>query len=434
MTLLRHTLAIALIIFLVLLLYLLIALPLLKDPGAGPAAPGSSSQSGDVTAQTARPAVDGTEAIAVSAPDARPQTSGPRLIEVTGRVVDRLGQPIEDVMVTEERYFFSTRSDAFGNYRILLELPRNRLPVLNFLRAGFDAKRIKLNQSQLPQQPLFELDVVLADSADTLRLSGWVGNDIGVSLEGARVDISALENNPETDFYLTVFSDQKGNFVLEGVPANTRYKLTVNLAPEYPVFHDPDFYVSTAPGHINILLKSLKFVNLDGMILNPQSAPVADFEIYIKNVTTGVHTRKIVSDSSGFFSLEEFPLGEVSLTTRGAEFFKISGLEVGESDYSGLVLIVDRGDHHLTGWISDEDGIAIEKAMVTLDATINEGAVEYYSYRSRSTDSTGKFSFDQLAGGDHRISVYANGFNKLDIRHRFRSQSDQVHLTLTRHY
>ncbi|MCP4469317.1 MAG: carboxypeptidase regulatory-like domain-containing protein [Gammaproteobacteria bacterium] len=112
----------------------------------------------------------------------------------------------------------------------------------------------------------------------------------------------------------------------------------------------------------------------------------------------------------------------------------MSGLELSESDYANLVLIVDKGERYLTGWISDENGIAIEKAMVTLDATITDGSIEYFSYRSRSTDSTGKFSFDNVAGGDHRISVYANGFDKLDIQHRFHSQSDQVHLTLTRQY
>jgi len=414
----------------VLLLYLLIALPLLKDPQARLSAPASSSQIEGVVAQAAQPVVIGADFISA---DARPQTSGSRLLEIFGQVVDARGQPIDDVLVTEERYFFNTRSDASGHYRILLDLPRNRLPVVNYLRAGFDAKRIKLKQSQLQQQPLYQLDVVLADSVDTLRLSGWVGNDLGVSLEGARVDISALNTKEGGNYYLTVFSDQQGNFVLEGVRAATHYKLTVNLAPEYPIYHDPDLYVGTDSGDLSILLKSLKFVNINGMILNPESAPIADFEIYIKNVTTGVHTRKIVSDSSGFFSLEEFPLGEVSLTTRGAEFYKISGLELSEIDYANLVLIVDKGDRYLTGWINDEDGIAIEKAMVTLDATISDGPIEYFSYRSRSTDSNGKFSFDHIAGGDHRISVYANGFNKLDIQHRFQSQSDQLHLTLSRH-
>jgi len=72
--------------------------------------------------------------------------------------------------------------------------------------------------------------------------------------------------------------------------------------------------------------------------------------------------------------------------------------------------------------------------MVTLDTTIIDGSVKYFSYRSVSSDSTGKFSFDNVAAGEHRISVYANGFNKLDVQHRFQNQSEQIHLTLTRHY
>jgi len=437
MTPLQHTILIALIILFVLSLYLLIALPLLQDPASSPSASDDNSvspQTDGVTLQSTRSPADEAESSVTYGPGTAPQAGGSRLLEIFGQVEDSLGQPIEDVLVTEERYFFSARSDASGNYRILLDLPRQRLPVLNFLRAGFDGQRIKLKQEQLLQQPLYQLDVVLADSVDTLRLSGWVGNDIGASLEGARVDISTLDSTGDKNYYLTVFTDEQGNFVLEGVRASTHYKLTVNLAPEYPVYHDPDFYVGADPRHLGILLKSLKFVNVNGMILNPESAPVADFEIYIKNVTTGVHTRKIVSDSSGFFSLERFPLGEVSLTTRGTEFYKISGLELSENDYANLELIVDKGDHYLTGWINDVNGIAIVKAMVTLDATITDGAIEYFSYRSRSTDSTGKFSFDNVASGEHRISVYANGFNKLDIQHRFQNQSDQVHLTLTRHY
>ena len=428
----RHTISIALVILFVLSLYLLIALPLLQDSDTP--LPGVETRDTKLVTQPVLPDASGTAPGESTEPVDPTPAGGSQLLEIYGRVVDSLGEPIEDVLVTEERYFFSTRSDASGNYRLLLDLPRHRLPVLAFLRAGFDAKRINPKREELQRQPLYELDVVLEDSVDTLRLTGWVGNDLGVALEGARVDISALDTTADKDYYLTVYSDQQGNFVLEGVRSETRYKLSVNLAPDYPVYHDPDFQVGADPEHLDIRLKSLSFVDLSGMILNPESAPVANFEIYIKNVTSGLHTRKIVSDSSGFFSLQGFPLGEVSLVTRGSEFFKISGLELSENDYSNLVLIVDKGDRYLTGWVHDEDGIAIVKAMVTLDAIQTRDGVESFSYRSTSTDSNGRFSFDGIAGGDHRISVYANGFNKLDVQHRFRNQSDQVHLTMTRHY
>lgn len=91
------------------------------------------------------------------------------------------------------------------------------------------------------------------------------------------------------------------------------------------------------------MLKALTRVDIDGTILNRESTPVGNFEIYISNVTTGVHSRKIVSDSSGFFSLKDSPLGEVSFATRGANFFKITGLVLSGSGYRNLVLTIDQG-------------------------------------------------------------------------------------------
>jgi len=86
-----------------------------------------------------------------------------------------------------------------------------------------------------------------------------------------------------------------------------------------------------------------------------------------------------------------------------------STYNVTEQNYSNLVLIVDSEDRYPSGWISDENGVALKKAMVTLDTTLGDGAVEFFSYRSQTTDRSGRFSFDRVAAGEHRISIYANG-------------------------
>lgn len=429
MTLLRLTLSIAVVIFFTLASYLLIALPLLlqEDREAASIA-NTSGTSADSGAATDPVSSSTTVGNAVRETALAP-ASGSRLLEIRGRVRDSRGQPIDDVLITEERYFFATRSDSDGRYRLSLDLPRQRRPILHFLRAGFAGKRLKLTPAE---QALQQLDVVLADSMDTLRLSGWVGNDLGVALAGVRIEISALESDSEHNYYLTEFSDAQGNFVLEGVRANSRYRLTATLAPDYPVFSDPEFLVGSDSRHINIELKSLKFVDLGGMILNPEAAPVGDFEFYIKNLSTGVHSRRIVSDSSGYFSLQGFPLGEVRLSTRGAEFHKISGITLGEDNYSNLVLLVDRGDRYLGGWVSDENGIALEKAMVTLDAKLRDGDIETSSYRSQTTDSSGRFEFANVAAGNHLVTVYASGYDKLEIEHDLQNLSEQMQLRLTR--
>jgi Carboxypeptidase regulatory-like domain len=432
----RIILPILLVAFVTLSLYLLIALPLLQDPDSRSKQHKTSTSDHAYTDSANNTGTHSVTAEKTSstAPTANRSDSniGYRLFEVFGTITDSLGQPVEDALITEERYFSSATSDEQGNYRIRLDLPPNRLPTLNFLRAGFAGKRIKLTQSQLQQKPIFKLDTTLIDSTETLRISGWVASDIGGALEGVRIEINALGSSESENFYLTVFSDERGNFVLEGARATTHYRLTAILAPEYPIYIDDDFYLGSEPEQLQIQLRSLKFVNLGGMMMNSEAAPVTDFEIYINNLSTGVHTGKIVSDSSGFFTLDHFPLGEVSLSTRGADFYKISGLELTELNYTNLRLIVDRGNRHLSGWVSDENGLAINKALITLESTITEGKVEYFSYRSRSTDDSGRFSFGKVARGDYRISAFANGFEKLTITHKLRSPSDQLQLTLTR--
>ena len=94
------------------------------------------------------------------------------------------------------------------------------------------------------------------------------------------------------------------------------------------------------------------------------------------------------------------------------------------------MLLVDRGDRFLSGWVSDDNDVALEKAMVTLDANRREGAVEYSSYRSQTTDSSGRFAFDNLAAGEYRISVYANGYDKFAISRSLSKPSDQLHVRL----
>jgi hypothetical protein len=427
---------ILLIAFVTLSLYLLIALPLLQDPDIRSKQHKTTTSDyayTDSAKNTTNHSIPAKKTSRIAPTKNRPDSKiGYRLYEVFGTITDSLGQPVEDALITEERYFSSATSDEQGNYRIRLDLPPNRLPTLNFLRAGFAGKRIKLTQSQLQTKQIFELDTTLIDSTETLRISGWVASDIGGALEGVRIQINALGSSESDNFYLTVFSDERGNFVLEGARATTHYRLTATLAPEYPIYIDDDFYLGSEPEQLQIQLRSLKFVNLGGMIMNSEAAPVTDFEIYINNLSTGVHTGKIVSDSSGFFTLDHFPLGEVSLSTRGADFYRISGLELTELDYTNLRLIVDRGNRHLSGWVSDENGLAINKALITLESTITEGKVEYFAYRSRSTDDSGGFIFGKVARGDYRISAFANGFEKLTITHKLRSPSDQLQLTLTR--
>jgi len=353
-------------------------------------------------------------------------------LEIFGRIVDSHNQPIDSVLVAEERNFHSTQSDADGKYRIFVAMPLNQYPVMRFLRNGFQDKRIKLGAGVLKQKSVLKLDVVLDDDPDSIKVDGWIGNDIGASLEGLKIQISSRDKFGVVRVFYTTFSDDRGFFTFEGIKSGDLYRLTVLSPPEYLYYVDENFSVSHNTPQINIVLETLEFIDIDGMIVNSKSEPVANFEIYISNTTTGTHARKIVTDSSGFFSLRKFPAGEVILSTQGPEYFKIKGLILAPNEYRNLRLLVDKGDHYLLGWVSDENGIPLAKALVTINSEILAGSIQYLSYRVGGTDSAGNFNFDSLGGGAHSITVEAPGFKRKEMIYRFESQTDKIHIPLSR--
>lgn len=413
-------------------LYLMIARHLLQDPQP------AEREALRETPVAARPAADiappreeTAEASAAQAQTAiLPLAGGRKLLEIFGRVTDLEGRPIVNALVSEERYFFTARSDAEGRYRILLDIPRHRYPSLHFLRSGYAGRLVRLNEKDLGASPLHELDVALDEAPDTVSLQGWVGNEIGEGLEGARIELIAMQRTDRDSYYLTTFSDELGRFEFEGVRADENYKLSVNPTSGYPYYEEPDFRVTRNPARLEVTLDKLRFVDIDGMILGRDGAPVPDYEMYISNLTTGSHSRKIRSDSSGYFALAGFPVGEVSLSTRGPEFYKITGLKISETRFQNLELRVDRGPHYLSGWVSDENGIAIENAMITLDRGFRDGEVEHSSYRSQATDRNGAFSFADLGGGEYRLIVYALGYRKRDLKYRFDTPAGEIFITL----
>ncbi len=429
MTATRLILAISLLVLSTLAAYLVFAYALLREPGPPAIAPAKPLPA-DATVVAITTEAAKLPTGEVTTPARAGAGPGRKRLEIRGRVLDREGRPVAGAVIAEERYFQRVRSSPDGSYALPLELPQHRYPVLHFLRSGYEPRRVKLGPRQLGDEPVFTLDVTLPDAVDTVTLDGLVSNDIGLGLAGARVELTAVYPRNSESFTLTEFSDERGRFSFEGVESDQTYKLSANLTPEYPLFEDAEFYVAASPSPIEIVLPTLQFVDLAGMVLDRDLAPVPNYEIYIDNLSTGIHARKIVSDSSGFFSLEHFPLGEISLSTRGAEFHKIAGIELTAGTYRNLELVVDRGNHYLSGWISDIHGMAIEKAMITLDRKFERNGMRHTSYRSQSTGDGGRFRFENLAGGEYRVTVYAFGYAMQEFTHRFDAQAAELHVRL----
>jgi hypothetical protein len=271
-----------------------------------------------------------------------------------------------------------------------------------------------------------------SETHSTTSFNGWIGSDLGESLKGQEIRIASRGMMNQEHFTYTASSDENGKFSFEGIRADTLYELEVYPTSGYSNFVIARLLVSSYMPPLNIALDTLQFVDVTGMIVDGEGTAISDFEIVAKNITTGRHVEEFASDSSGFFRIEYFPLGEVNFLTKPPNYFNITGMHLSNENYHNLVLTVDWGRYYLSGWVSDKNGAAVVGARVNLDGEIVKDGTKSFSYRSKMTDSTGTFSFGDVGSKKHVITVYAMGFVTQEIQHQFHSSASEVNIVLSR--
>ena len=347
-------------------------------------------------------------------------------VNIYGTIVDQDNQPIENALISEEYRFASARSDAEGRYQISVKLTKSKNPVVNIMRSGYREERVWVGGDDLGSGQAIKLDVSLSEANDTTSIHGWIGNDIG---EGIAVQKIRITSRGLTQY--VVSSDERGDFSFEGVRSGLNYRLEVFPEAQYLRYLYDSVEVTHNTPFIKVILTSINLVDINGMVVSSAGVPVPDFEINVRNTTTNSLVRMVSTDSSGFFKLDRFPAGELLFSTAYPEYFKITGVTLAPNETRSLNLVIDKGTHYLSGWVSDQNGVPVDNAKVTLDAEINRGTTKSLSFRSRITNSVGAFSFADLGNETHVITVYAQDFKRKAISHRLESPSEEIHITLS---
>lgn len=272
----------------------------------------------------------------------------------------------------------------------------------------------------------------LIDAAASVDVHGQVTDILGQGISDLKVEISAKGSLLRQQDIYSVTTDHRGEFLFVSIPPSDDYRLEVLASGIYlGTLLDP-FLVDRDMDAPTIILDSVELVTVDGMIVDVDDAPVGDFEILVQNIGLAYPGRNIVSDSSGFFQLAQFLAGELQLSTSGAEHLKITGITLRPNEYRNLMLVVDKGSYHLSGWVSDEYDAPVAQARVVLTSDFLREDYHSSSYRLEVTDSSGGFSFSGLGGQDHLLTIDAIGYATQHINYRFLSSSDNLEIKLQR--
>ena len=303
-------------------------------------------------------------------------------IKIHGRVTDENNQPLEGVLIADEINLGSTRSKSDGSYQIPVQQPLYKTPILIFLLDGYRENRVGIATQNTPVQSNYEIDVTLQSSADTTNVHGWVGNALGEGLAGRKITIRARAGQSVGIKFYTVITTSNGEFMFEGIRADTNYKLVIEPSEQYAGYTFEPLQISQQTPRLTIILDRLSLVDVDGLIIGIDNAPIANFSMNVQNLSLDYPDRRITSDSSGFFALRGFPAGELKLSTNAPEYFKITDFVLSADNYQNQTIVIDRGNYFLNGWISDENGVPVESARVTLSAKFSNDDYQSHSHRS----------------------------------------------------
>ncbi len=302
---------------------------------------------------------------------------------------------------------------------------------IDFSRNEVDTAQVRRSQpaDPAPDSPVTEKS---GDPVKTVSIRGWLGNEFGQGLAGFSVNIRpTLRLAGLSDVYSAI-SDGGGEFQIVAIPVDMTYRLDVEASQYYAGYTLDPFPVSSGKPVTRIILDSLKLVDVDGMIVDADNAPVSNFEFFVQNLSVDFPGRWIRSDASGYFRLDSFPAGKLQLYTTPPDIFKIEELMLRDNEYRNLRLAIDRGNYHLYGWVSDENGAPLGQASITLNSEFGYEEYRSSSYRSADTDINGGFSFTHLGGQGHRLAVNAAGYQSVVLNHRFQSFSDTLRIQLRR--
>lgn len=300
-------------------------------------------------------------------------------------------------------------------------------------RINAESKPLQATRS-VPTPVLIErVDSIDAPSNATVEgvsVQGVVQDQLGQSIGGMRVEFSPKASSSWGKKLYTATTDDKGEFLLNDIPAGIEYRLEVLGSGIYLSNLLNSVTVDLDMPTLTVTLDSVELVSVDGMFIGTDNTPIADFEILVQNIGIAYPGRKIIGDSSGFFQLAQFPAGELHLSTRGEEDFKITGITLRAGEYRNLILTLDKGGYHLAGRVIGELNAPVTQARVALTSSFMRDGYRSSSYRFTVTDSNGGFTFAGLSNNDHQLSVDAIGYQTRKFNHHFESFSEDLEIQI----
>jgi hypothetical protein len=243
-----------------------------------------------------------------------------------------------------------------------------------------------------------DLDVQLEPGA---RIAGRVVDDAGEPVGGA--EVSAVPDDASGDHQAT--TDGEGRFEIAELG-----EATYCLFAHKPPYADGEA-CGVAPG-APVTLRLARPGAIAGRVIRSLGFdPVARFTVSARKVGGEgemVARSEVRESKTGEFQIRDLPEGlySVSVAGEGNQFAQRDGIEVRSGETTGGLIFELAGGARLAGTVVSSAGTPVAGAVVEL---ILGGRLAARSSRAR-TDEAGRFEFDGVTEGRHRVNVEHPGY------------------------
>ena len=205
-------------------------------------------------------------------------------------------------------------------------------------------------------------------------------------------------------------SDAKGQFAFRKVEPGSDYRLQIRPGASYKNKDIKPLEIPRNGLRLDIVLDPSEQGELSGWMVDLDGKGVPGFALKLHSKVVAGKSVRVVGDQQGFFSVEDFPVGEAMLSSNSYPIFSIQGIRVPAQSEDPIMVILDTGPYVLEGWVIDSQGDPVAANSVLLGWTHNEGGLHHRSSRKTAADQEGYFVFTDLGPGPHRMWVNEPGF------------------------
>lgn len=353
-----------------------------------------------------------------------------RSVLVEGVVADPQGEPLDDVRVRALGSSAGAATDAMGNYSITVDLVKpGQPPVLAFSRDGYRELRERVESVLESEADLVRHDVRMQPSEFGVSVSGRATGPRGEPVSGAAVWLSS----PEPRGFRRTTTGPGGEYLFSEVEIGDFYRSGVEPPEPYAPSVSEAFMVGPDDTIHDIQLEESGEAWLSGEVVDQEGTPLRSFSLWLRNVgSAGGDPLAVHTDGTGYFMAESVPAGSLKIESRSQPHLQATGIELLSGETRHVVVPLDWGPYWLFGQVVDETGSPVARARVVLQWASQYPDVFSASRREASSDRLGYFTFSNLGGSEHVVTVQAAGFDPARMVLDPRSAAEETRISLRR--